>query len=140
MASGILPGDRLAPDVAAAVGFGEAVRWLEGLPAAAEEHIRALASAAREGLAAVPGVRIWSVPDAAALVTFTVEGVHPHDVAQTLDDRGVAVRSGYLCAEPLLRRMVGGPVVRASFAPYNRMEEVAALVEGVRAAREMFAP
>jgi cysteine desulfurase/selenocysteine lyase len=128
------------PDVAAAVGFGEAVRWLEGLPTAAEEHVRALVASAREGLAAVPGVRIWSAPDAEALVTFTVEGVHPHDVAQTLDDRGVAVRAGYLCAEPLLRRMVGGPVVRASFAPYNRMEEVAALVEGVRAAREMFAP
>ena len=66
--------------------------------------------------------------------------MHPHDVAQVLDGKGVAVRTGYLCAEPLLRRTVGGPVVRASFAPYNRMEEVGALVEGVRAARELFAP
>ena len=128
------------PDVAAAVGFAEAVRWLDGLPAAAHDHVRALAAAAREGLAAIPGVRLRSAPDAAALVSFTVEGVHPHDVAQVLDGKGVAVRTGYLCAEPLLRRTVGGPVVRASFAPYNRMEEVGALVEGVRAARELFAP
>ena len=74
------------------------------------------------------------------MATFTLEGVHPHDIAQTLDDRGIAVRAGWLCAEPLLRQLVGGPVVRASFAPYNPFEEVAALVDCVRAAREMFAP
>ena len=100
--------------------------------------MRRLAAAAREGLKGVDGVRLRSAEDAGAIVSFTVDGVHPHDVAQALDERNVAVRAGWLCAEPLLRKMVGGPVVRASFAPYNTMEEVKALVEGVRAAREVF--
>ena len=81
-----------------------------------------------------------SAPDAASIVSFTLDGVHPHDVAQALDERGVAVRAGWLCAEPLLRTVVGGPVVRASFAPCNTAAEVAALADGVRAAKEAFAP
>lgn len=128
------------PNAAGAVGLAAAIRWIDALPPDAGAHVRALATAARAGLAAIPGMRMWSAPDAAAMATFTLEGVHPHDIAQTLDDRGIAVRAGWLCAEPLLRQLVGGPVVRASFAPYNTFEEVAALVDGVRAAREMFAP
>lgn len=128
------------PNIAGVVGLGAAVEWLGKLPQDAAAHERALAAAARERLAGIPGVRIVSAPDAAAMVTFTLDGVHPHDVAQALDERNVAVRAGWLCAEPLLRHLAGGPVVRASFAPYNRMEEVEALVDGVRAAKEIFAP
>lgn len=128
------------PNVVGVVGLGAAVRWIEGLPAGAEAWVRRLAASAREGLKSVDGVRLHSAEDAGAIVSFTVDGVHPHDVAQSLDERDVAVRAGWLCAEPLLRKMAGGPVVRASFAPYNTMEEVEALVEGVRSAREVFGP
>lgn len=128
------------PNVAGVVGLGAAVRWIRGLPEGAEAWVRRLAAAAREGLKGVDGVRLRSAVDAGAIVSFTVEGVHPHDIAQALDERNVAVRAGWLCAEPLLRKVVGGPVVRASFAPYNTMEEVEVLVEGVRAAREVFGP
>jgi cysteine desulfurase/selenocysteine lyase len=126
------------PNVVGVVGLGAAVRWIEGLPAGAEAWVRRLAAAAREGLKGLDGVRLRSSEDAGAIVSFTVDGVHPHDVAQALDERNVAVRAGWLCAEPLLRKVAGGPVVRASFAPYNTMEEVEALVEGVRSAREVF--
>ena len=128
------------PNIVGVVGLGAAVEWIGKLPEGAAAHECRLAAAARQQLAEIPGVRIASVPDAAAMVTFTLDGVHPHDVTQVLDERNVAVRAGWLCAEPLLRHIAGGPVVRASFAPYNTMEEVEALVDGVRAAKEIFAP
>lgn len=126
------------PNIIGVVGVGAAVEWIEKLPEGAAAHERALAAAARERLAGIPGVRIVSAPNAAAMVTFKLDGVHPHDIAQALDERNVAVRAGWLCAEPLLRHLAGGPVVRASFAPYNSMEEVESLVDGVRAAKEVF--
>ncbi len=128
------------PNATGAVGLAAAIRWIGALPPGAGGHVRALSAAARRALAAIPGVTLRSAPDAASIVSFTLDGVHPHDVAQALDERGVAVRAGWLCAEPLLRTVVGGPVVRASFAPCNTAAEVVALADGVRAAKEAFAP
>jgi len=71
-------------------------------------------------------------------VSFTVEGIHPHDVGQVLDDLGIAVRVGHHCAWPLHRRFGVAATVRASFHVYNTPDEVTALVEGVRAARDFF--
>ncbi len=71
-------------------------------------------------------------------MAFLVDGVHAHDVGQVLDDRGVAVRVGHHCAWPLHRRFGVAATVRASFAAYNTLDEVDALVEGVRAARDFF--
>ncbi|MDR0994156.1 MAG: cysteine desulfurase [Verrucomicrobiota bacterium] len=126
------------PNAAGAIGLRAAIRWLEALPSAAHKHVRELVRMAQEGLAAIPGVRIWSHPDALSLVTFSLDGIHAHDVAQILDDHAVAVRAGHMCAQPVLRRLGVEAVVRASFASYNTRADVEALLAGVRAAREFF--
>ena len=127
------------PNAAGAVGLAAAIEWLRGLPAAAHAHVNQLAREAAEQLAALPGVQVWGPREGrVALVSFSVDRVHAHDVAQVLDDRGVAVRAGHLCAQPLLRRLGTPSVVRASSAPYNTRDEVARLVAGVRAAQELF--
>ncbi|MDD3440979.1 MAG: aminotransferase class V-fold PLP-dependent enzyme, partial [Kiritimatiellae bacterium] len=116
-----------------------AVDWLRELPPAAHEHEAALARRAAEELSALPGVRVWGPAEGRlSLVSFSVEGVHPHDVAQVLDNRGVEIRAGHLCAQPLLRRLGVESVARASFFPGNTADEVRRLIEGVRAAQELF--
>jgi cysteine desulfurase/selenocysteine lyase len=125
--------------VAGAVGLAAAIAWLQALPPAAHAHVRRLAQQAAEGLAALQGVRVWGpAAEQVSLVSFSVAGVHAHDVAQVLDNRGIAVRAGHLCAQPLLRRLGIESAVRASFAPYNTADEVHRLLEGVQAAQELF--
>jgi cysteine desulfurase/selenocysteine lyase len=125
-----------------AVGLASAVDYLSaiGMDRVAE-HERILTEAALAGLAQVPGVRIigpTSTHERGGAVSFLVDEVHAHDVGQVLDDRGVAVRVGHHCAWPLHRRFGVAATVRASFAIYNTLEEVDALVDGVRAARAFF--
>ncbi len=89
----------------------------------------------------MPGVRLVGPADPAgcgSAVSFTVEGIHPHDVGQVLDERGVAVRVGHHCARPIVRRYGVPATTRASFYVYNTPDEVDALVEGVRAAQQYF--
>ena len=127
------------PNAAGAVGLAAAIEWLRALPAAAHAHVAALAREAAEELAALKGVRVWGPADGrVSLVSFSVAGVHAHDVAQVLDGRGVAVRAGHMCAQPLMRRLGIESAVRASFAPYNGRDEIRRLKEGVRAAQELF--
>ena len=127
------------PNAAGAVGLAAAIEWLLALPAAAHAHVAALAREAAEELAALKGVRVWGPADGrVSLVSFSVEGVHAHDVAQVLDGRGVAVRAGHMCAQPLMRRLGIESAVRASFAPYNVRDEIRRLKDGVRAAQELF--
>ena len=127
------------PNVAGAVGLAAAIEWVRALPAAAHAHVAELARQAADGLAALPGVKVWGPAEGRiSLASFSVEGVHAHDVAQVLDDRGVEVRAGHMCAQPLMRRLGIESAVRASFAPYNTADEVRRLLDGVRAAREMF--
>src|SRR3954468_16287378 len=130
------------PMTSQAVGLGAAVDYLDGLGMEAVfAHELALTGAALDGLAQVPGVRIIGPRDLAdrgGAVSFVVDGVHAHDVGQVLDDRGVAVRVGHHCAWPLHRRFGVAATVRATFAVYNTPDEVAALVDGVHAARDFF--
>ena len=130
------------PMTSQAVGLGAAVDYLSGIGMdRVHAHELELARAALDGLAEVPGVRIIgprALEQRGGTVAFVVDGVHAHDVGQVLDDRGVAVRVGHHCAWPLHRRFGVAATVRASFAVYNTPEEVGALVEGVRAAREFF--
>jgi cysteine desulfurase/selenocysteine lyase len=130
------------PMAAQAVGLGAAVDYLSALGMdAVFAHELALTGAALEGLAQVPGVRFLGPADLRSrggAVSFVVDGVHAHDVGQVLDDRGVAVRVGHHCAWPLHRRFGVAATVRASFHVYNTPDEVAALVDGVRAARDFF--
>src|ERR1700754_3813776 len=130
------------PMTSQAVGLGAAVDYLTGLGMSRVfAHELELTGLALEGLAQVPGVRIVGPADMESrggAVAFVVEGVHAHDVGQVLDDRGVAVRVGHHCAWPLHRRFGVAATVRASFHVYNTPDEVTALIEGVRAARDFF--
>ena len=130
------------PMTSQAVGLGAAVDYLNGLGMEAVfAHELALTGAALDGLAEVPGVRIIgprNLSTAAAPCRSWSTACTPHDVGQVLDDRGVAVRVGHHCAWPLHRRFGVAATVRATFAVYNTPDEVAALVDGVRAARDFF--
>ncbi|OIK08038.1 cysteine desulfurase [Streptomyces monashensis] len=130
------------PMTTQAVGLAAAVEYLERLGmaevAAYEEVLTARALAL---LAEIPGVRIVGpaeVTDRGSAVSFTVDGIHPHDVGQVLDERGVAVRVGHHCARPIVRRYGIPATTRASFYVYNTPAEVDALAEGVRAAQKYF--
>ncbi|RJO68283.1 cysteine desulfurase [Nocardia panacis] len=131
-----------SPNVSQAIGLAAAVRYLDGIgmeAVAAHEH--SLTGAALEGLGALPGVRLIGPTenvDRGGAVSFVVAGIHAHDVGQILDDEGVAVRVGHHCAWPIMRRLAVPATVRASFAVYNTLDEVDALVAAVRKAQSFF--
>jgi cysteine desulfurase/selenocysteine lyase len=127
------------PNVAGAVGMAAAARFIDGIGRAAiDRHVGALRAQAVAGLAALDGVTVLS-PEAApsAIVSFVADGVHPHDIGTLLDERGIAVRTGHHCAQPLLDHLGHGPTTRASFALYNTHAEVDRLVAGVARALEV---
>jgi len=128
--------------IAEAVGLGAALDYLGeiGLDAI-ERHERELAEYALGRLAEVPGVRIFGPPAdrRVGIVSFEVEGVHPHDVAQILDRDGVAVRAGHHCNQPLMDRLGVAATTRASFYLYTLPEEIDRLVEGLQKVRKVFA-
>ncbi|RKT56324.1 cysteine desulfurase [Saccharothrix australiensis] len=130
------------PMTSQAVALGAAVDYLDAIGmdrVAAHEHL--LTEAALRGLAEVPGVRVvgpLDTVDRGGAVSFVVEGIHAHDVGQVLDSLGVAVRVGHHCAWPLHRRLGVAATVRASFYLYNTLDEVRALVDGVREAQKFF--
>ncbi|GAA1260617.1 cysteine desulfurase [Pseudonocardia aurantiaca] len=130
------------PMTSQAVGLGAAVDYLGGIGMdAVHAHEMELVRLTLAGLAEVPGVRVIGPTDLAdrgGAVAFVVDGVHAHDVGQVLDDHGVAVRVGHHCAWPLHRRFGVAATVRASFHVYNTPDEIAALISGVRAARDFF--
>jgi cysteine desulfurase/selenocysteine lyase len=131
-----------SPPVAQAVGLHAAVEYLErlGMPSVAA-HEEVLTAATLVGLQEIPGVRIIGPADTVergGAVSFTVDGIHPHDVGQVLDDRGVAVRVGHHCAWPVCRRYGVPATTRASFGVYNDLADVDVLLAGVRAAQSFF--
>ncbi|HTY73641.1 MAG TPA: cysteine desulfurase [Actinomycetes bacterium] len=130
------------PNIAQAIGLGAAADYLAvvGMDAvAAHEH--ALTELALALLAEIPGVRVvgpTDTVDRGGAVSFTVDGIHPHDVGQVLDSLGVEVRVGHHCAWPLMRRFGIAATTRATFYLYTTAEEVVALADGVRAAQRFF--
>jgi cysteine desulfurase/selenocysteine lyase len=129
------------PNVADAVGFAAAVGYLERIGMAeVSRHERALVAQADARLRAMPGVTIHGPrpQDRSGVVSFTVEGIHPHDLATILDERGVCIRAGHHCAQPLMRRLDVVATARASFYVYNDESDVDALCEGVLAAQRVF--
>ncbi len=130
------------PDIGGVVGLGAAIDYLTSLDAgslAAYEH--ELLGYASERLAKLPGLRIiGTVPEKAAVISFVLDGVHPHDVGTVLDQEGIAVRTGHHCAQPLMDRFGLPATVRASFALYNTRADVDALVRGLERVREVFGP
>jgi len=128
------------PDIAGAIGLGAAADWLTaiGLPAVAAHESDLLDYATRR-VGALPGVRLWgTAPVKAAVLSFTVDGVHPHDVGTVLDADGIAVRAGHHCAQPVMDRFGIPATVRASVAVYNSRADVDALVDGLHHVREVF--
>jgi len=128
------------PPIAAAIGLGAAADYLSAIGmdaiAAWEHELLAYATAQIE---AMPGVRIVGTPrDKASVLSFTVSGVHPHDVGTILDEQGVAVRTGHHCAQPVMQRFGIPATVRASLAFYNQFEEIDQLVTGIRRAQQLF--
>ncbi|MGC8794578.1 MAG: cysteine desulfurase, partial [Bryobacteraceae bacterium] len=128
------------PHIAGAIGLAAAIQYVSGLGLAAiGEHEQALLRAATAALKQIEGVRIvGEAGEKAAVLSFVLEGVHPHDVATVLDHEGVAVRASHHCAQPLMERLGLPATTRASFALYNTLEEVHALARAVRRARELF--
>jgi cysteine desulfurase/selenocysteine lyase len=123
------------------VGFGAAVDWLSGIGMArVQARVAPLAREALTALNETPGVRLLPGADAGdrSIVSFDVEGVHPHDVAQIAGERGVALRAGHHCCQPLMRKLGLAATVRASFGVYNDSTDVAALVDAVHAAQRLF--
>jgi cysteine desulfurase/selenocysteine lyase len=126
--------------IAEAVGFGAAVDYLNAVGLdAIERYEQELAGVALEKLREVPGVTLYGPPPErrAGIVSFNVDGVHPHDVAQILDLDGVCIRAGHHCCQPLMTKLGVAATNRASFYLYTVPEEVDRLVEGVRRAKEL---
>ncbi|HTQ37222.1 MAG TPA: cysteine desulfurase, partial [Steroidobacteraceae bacterium] len=128
------------PNISGAIGLAAALDFLEELgveKAAAHEH--GLLGAATAALMRIPGVRIHgTAEDKGPVLSFTLEGVHPHDVGTILDHEGVAIRAGHHCAMPLMDLLGLPATARASFACYNTLAEVEQLAAAVRRAAEVF--
>jgi cysteine desulfurase / selenocysteine lyase len=122
------------PPIGEAVGMGAAIDYLTEIGIEAiEEHERGLAAYALERLADVPGLHVFGPPAErrAGIVSFDIDGIHPHDVAQILDWEGVAIRAGHHCCQPLMARLGVAATNRASFYLYTIPEEIDRLVEGL---------
>jgi len=130
------------PAIAQAIGLAAALRWLDGIGMdAALAHEREVTAYTLGALAEVPGLRVFGPPpseDRVGPVSFELEGIHGHDVAEILDRHGVAVRAGHHCAQPLMERLGVAATARASFGIYTTTEEIDNLVLGLLDARRVF--
>jgi cysteine desulfurase/selenocysteine lyase len=129
------------PPIAAAIGLGAAIDYLQNIGLdniAAYEH--SLLTYATAQINDMQGVRIiGTAKNKAAVISFAIDGVHPHDIGSILNQEGVAVRTGHHCAQPVMNRFRVPATSRASFAFYNTMAEVDALISGIRTVQEVFA-
>jgi cysteine desulfurase/selenocysteine lyase len=130
------------PPIAEAVGLGAAVDYLSGLGMErVREHEQALTAYMLERLGEVPGLSVVGPPEAerrGGLASFTLDGIHPHDVAELADRGGVCIRAGHHCAQPLMRCLGLGATARASVGVYNEPADIDALVQALQAGREVF--
>lgn len=128
------------PHIVGAVGLHAAVNWVENLSLdAIHAHECALVAETRDALRGIPGVTLYGPEDSAGIVSFNVDGVHPHDTATILDDAGVAVRAGHHCAQPLMRWLGVEATARASFAAHSDSSDIEALVRGIEQVKRVFA-
>jgi len=127
------------PHIVGVVGLHAAIDYVEeiGLDRI-HAHETALVREARAAMAALNSVRVFGPEDSAGIVSFAVEGVHPHDVATILDEGEVAIRAGHHCAQPLMEALGVPATARASFGVYNGPQDVAALVKGIERVTRIF--
>ena len=127
------------PHIVGAIGLHAAIDWVENLGLdAIHAHEAALVQETRAALAAIPGITVYGPEDSAGIVSFNVDGVHPHDTATILDDTGVAVRAGHHCAQPLMRWLGVPATARASFAAHSDSSDIEALVGGIEQVKRVF--
>lgn len=127
------------PHIVGAVGFHAAVDWTRSIGLdALHAHESALVSEARAALRTVPGVTLFGPEDSAGIVSFALDGVHPHDIGTILDDAGVAVRAGHHCAQPLMDYLGVPATARASFAAHSDADDIEALVQGLYKVKRIF--
>lgn len=127
------------PHIVGVVGLAAAIDYVEGIGLdAIHAHECALVGRARAALEGLNSVRLFGPEDSAGILSFEVEGVHPHDVGTILDETGVAIRAGHHCAQPLMRHLGVEATARASFGIYSDQSDVDALVEGLERVRKIF--
>ena len=130
------------PAIAEAIGLGAAVEYLEAIGMSnVRAHERALFEAAWRALGQIDGLRRMGPESAdahAGVISFVVDGIHPHDLAEILDRHGIAVRAGHHCAQPVMQRYDLPATTRASFSVYNDLDDLERLTDGIRAAQRIF--
>ena len=127
------------PNIVGALGLHAAIDYVEsiGLPLIHAHEVKLVAHA-RDALSAINSVRLFGPADAAGIVSFAIEGVHPHDIGTILDEEGVAIRAGHHCAQPLMEHLDIPATARASFGIYNDEADVAALARGIERVTRIF--
>lgn len=127
------------PHITGVIGLHAAIDYVEGIGLdRIHAHETALVTTAREALAGLNSVRVYGPEDSAGIVSFAVEGVHPHDVATILDEAAVAIRAGHHCAQPLMDSLGVAATARASFGVYNGAADIDALVKGIERVTRIF--
>jgi len=128
------------PDIAGAIGLGAAIDYVEAIGLdRIEAHEQALLAYGTELLSEIPEVRlVGTAREKTGVLSFVVEGIHPHDVGTILDEEGIAIRAGHHCAQPLMDRLGLPATARASLGLYNRESDLDRLAEGIRKAIEVF--
>jgi cysteine desulfurase / selenocysteine lyase len=128
------------PDIAGVIGLGAAIDYVQAIGLdAISEYEEWLLNYATGQISKIPGVHILgTAKKKASVLSFTLDGVHPHDIGTILDQQGIAIRAGHHCAQPVMDRFHVPATARASFAFYNTKEEVDALVRGIRTVMEVF--
>jgi cysteine desulfurase/selenocysteine lyase len=127
------------PHIVGGIGLAAAIDWVEGIGAERlHAHEAALVAETRERLRELGFVTLYGPDESAGIVSFSVEGVHPHDVGTILDDAGVAIRAGHHCAQPLMELLGQPATARASFAAHSDSSDVDALIEGLKKVKRIF--
>ena len=129
------------PSISGAIALARAIQFVQEVGFAwLIEHEQALLGEALQKLSGMPGVKIIGMPlKRSGVVSFTVDGVHPHDVGTILDSMGIAIRTGHHCAQPVMDRMGIPATARASLGMFNTLEEISLLAAGIQKAQEIFA-
>jgi cysteine desulfurase/selenocysteine lyase len=127
------------PHHVGAIGLAAAIDYVEGIGIdAIDRHERKLARAARDALRGINSLTLFGPEDSAGIVSFALDGVHPHDIGTILDEGGVAIRAGHHCCQPLMHLLGVPATARASFAVYNDLGDVDRLIDGVKRVTRIF--
>jgi cysteine desulfurase / selenocysteine lyase len=128
------------PDISAGIGLGEALKYVMGIGMEnIEAHEHDVLTYATEAISSIPGLRvIGTAKEKAGVLSFVIEGVHPHDIGTILDQEGIAIRTGHHCSQPVMQRFDLPATARASFALYNTRGEADSLARGIEKVREVF--